>query len=150
MSGPPLQPEERQDHESLINGEGQTPISNAGPETKSSGKDPINTTHLDVPLATAFRNSSTETLSNLSIYSANNENERISGRLLSPTPATTDPYLSSKPQSWRKSVQDFWIENKGCALVLLAQLFGALMAATTRLVRNLRYYIVLTGSINLT
>jgi hypothetical protein len=148
MSGPPLQPEEREDHESLVNVEGQTSISEARPKTKKSGKDPINTTHLDVPLATAFRNSSTDTLSNLSIYSADNENQRRSDRLLSPNSATRDPYLSSQPQSWRKSVQDFWIENRGCALVLLAQLFGALMAATTRLVRNLQHC-MLISSINL-
>ncbi|KAL8711371.1 MAG: hypothetical protein Q9220_004268 [cf. Caloplaca sp. 1 TL-2023] len=75
---------------------------------------------------------------NASIYSADNENERQRGRLLSPSPLR---HLSLSPaplkaQSWKARCNALWIANKGLVLVLFSQLFGALMNVTTRLLET--------------
>lgn len=84
--------------------------------------------YLDVPVQPTFTRSS-DTLSDISTYSADNENERsssVSGstRLLS---------RSLAPQTWRGKLQEIWTANKGLALVILSQLFGVMMNVTTRL-----------------
>lgn len=90
--------------------------------------------YLDVPLQSAFARSS-DTLSDLSTYSADNENERPTGRLLAVSSAGR---LSSRspapsPRTWKETVRLFWASNKGVVLVILAQLFGVMMNVTIRL-----------------
>lgn len=41
--------------------------------------------------------------------------------------------LSHEPKTWKKSCKNFWVRNQGLLLVLISQLFGALMNVTTRL-----------------
>lgn len=90
--------------------------------------------YLDVPLQSSFARSS-DTLSDLSTYSADNENERRTGRLL--TVSSAGRLLSRSPaplpKTWRETVRLFWARNKGLALVILAQLFGVMMNVTIRL-----------------
>ena len=91
---------------------------------------------LDVPPQISFR-PSTDTLSDISTYSADNENERRTGR---PSLTTNGPRLSSMspapPKTWKGAWVVFWARNKGMALVLLSQLFGGLMNVTTRLLET--------------
>jgi hypothetical protein len=136
MSSPPHNPEVTGGKDSFVTIEPQEPMSSSTSKNTSNVKEITHTGYLDVPLATAFHNNSTDTLSNLSVYSADNENERISGRLLFPNPSTRTSYLSSRSKSWRTRIQDFRIENRGCGLVLLAQFFGAGMGAATRLLET--------------
>lgn len=84
--------------------------------------------YLDVPPQSTFTRSS-DTLSDISTYSADNENER------SPSVSGSTRLLSgvSAPQTWRGKLRKFWTTNKGLALVILAQLFGVMMNVTTRL-----------------
>ena len=90
--------------------------------------------YLDVPLQSAFARSS-ETLSDLSTYPADNENERRTGRLLTLSAGgrslSTSPAPSSK--TWKERLWQFWARNKGLALVVMAQLFGVMMNVTIRL-----------------
>ena len=93
-----------------------------------------NSPYLDVPLQSASARSSI-TISDLSIYSADNGNDRRPGRLLTPSGV---PRLASRspvpaPTSWKGKFEVFWAKNKGLALVTLAQLFGVMMNVTTRL-----------------
>lgn len=102
----------------------------------SNGKSSIkaNSPYLDVPLQPASARSSI-TISDLSIYSADNENERRPGRLLTPLGVCRLPSRSPvpAPTSWNGKFEVFWAKNKGLALVTLAQLFGVMMNVTTRL-----------------
>ena len=93
-----------------------------------------NQPYLDVPLQPAFARSS-DTLSDISTYSADNENERRTGRLL--TLSSSGRLLSRSPappsQTWKEKLWQFWARNKGLALVVMAQLFGVMMNVTIRL-----------------
>ena len=93
-----------------------------------------NSPFLDVPLQSTSARSSI-TISDLSIYSADNENERRPGRLLTPLGLHRLPSRSPvpAPTSWKGKFEVFWAKNKGLALVTLAQLFGVMMNVTTRL-----------------
>ncbi|MCJ1304932.1 hypothetical protein MMC08_007745 [Hypocenomyce scalaris] len=106
-----------------------------------NGKQPSSKTNnhqhlLDVPPQTSFR-PSTDTVSDISTYSADNENERGTGR---PFLTTNGPRLSSMSpapaKTWKGAWAVFWARNKGMALVLLSQLFGGLMNVTTRLLET--------------
>ena len=94
-----------------------------------------NNSYLDVPFQTSLRRSS-DTISDVSIYSADNENERSTGRLLTVSPGNRLSSLSPapllRPRTWKQKFQAFWAANKGLALVILAQLFGTLMNVTIR------------------
>ncbi len=73
-----------------------------------------------------------------STYSADTEHEGQRGRLL---PLSTLRYKSVSPaaapsRSWRAKGTALWTVNKGLVLVLVAQLFGALMNVTTRLLET--------------
>ena len=94
----------------------------------------VNSPYLDVPLQSASAGSSV-TISDLSLYSADNENERRPGRQLSPLGVPRLPSRSPAPivTSWKGKFEVFWAKNKGLALVTLAQLFGVMMNVTTRL-----------------
>ena len=102
----------------------------------SNGKslDKTNSPHLDVPLQSAFARSS-DTISDLSTYSRDNENERRAGRLLTSSGVHRLPSRSPAPPptTWRGKSRVFWAKNKGLALVSLSQLFGVMMNVTTRL-----------------
>ena len=93
-----------------------------------------NQPYLEVPLQSAFARSS-DTFSDLSTYSADNENERRTGRLL--TVSSAGRLLSSSPaplpRTWRGTIRLFWARNKGLSLVILSQLFGVMMNVTIRL-----------------
>ncbi|KAF6224140.1 hypothetical protein HO133_010714 [Letharia lupina] len=103
------------------------------PSAKTSNHHP----YLDVPLQSAFARSS-DTLSDLSTYSADNENERCTGRLL--TVSSAGRLLSSSPapspMTWKETFRLSWASNKGLALVMLAQLFGVMMNVTIRLLET--------------
>lgn len=100
------------------------------PTAKTSHHQP----YLDVPLQSAIARSS-DTISTLSTYSADNENETRPRHLLSPSPSV--PVLSRSPaplpRTWKDWILLFWARNKGLVLVVLAQLFGVMMNVTTRL-----------------
>jgi hypothetical protein len=89
--------------------------------------------YLDVPLQSAL-NRSSDTVSDLSLYSADNENERRTGRLLTPSGTYRLPSMSpGPPPTTRKGKFNvFWMKNKGLVLVMLAQLFGVMMNVATR------------------
>ena len=93
------------------------------------------TSFLDVPLQTSFRRSS-DTISDVSLYSTDNENERRTGRMLAVSSGNRLSSLSPapllKPRTRKQKFQAFWAANKGLALVILAQLFGTLMNVTIR------------------
>jgi len=101
---------------------------------KGSAKSPVNHPYLDVPLGNAFARSS-DTVSDISVYSVDNENEGRTGR--PPDAAVRNPLSSLSPVPppviWKSKVQVFWTKNKGLALVMLAQFFGVMMSVTTRL-----------------
>ena len=111
----------------------EDPLSKAdhgNPTAKSSNHQP----YLDVRLRSPFARSS-DTLSDISTYSADNENERRTGRLL--TVSSGGRLLSRSPtplpKTWKETVRLFWARNKGLALVILAQLFVVMMNVTIRL-----------------
>lgn len=88
----------------------------------------------DVPLQRSFRPSSDD---NGSIYSADNANERRRGRLLTPAALRHQSVSPAPPaRSWKARCNALWLANKGLLLVLLSQLFGALMNVTTRLLET--------------
>lgn len=95
-----------------------------------------NQQYLGTPSSNSFRNS-IDTLSNVSTYSADNENERRTGRPFAigagPRGISRSP---APPRSWRSRWEAFWSKNKGLALVMLSQFFGALMNVTTRLLET--------------
>lgn len=107
--------------------DGSKPMANDGkPDAKTKP-------YLDVPLQSAFARSSDD-VSDISTYSADNENERREGRLLTVSAGTRLPSRSpTPPTTWKGRVEAFWTTNKGLALVMLAQLFGVMMSVTTRL-----------------
>lgn len=90
----------------------------------------------DIPPQHSFRPSSDD---NGSIYSADNENERQRGRLLTPAALRHQSVSPASPaRSWKARCNALWLANKGLLLVLVAQLFGALMNVTTRLLETSR------------
>lgn len=92
--------------------------------------------YLEAPSTNPIRNS-IDTCSDISTYSADNENERRTGR---PFSSGADPRGTSRspapPRTWRGKWETFWSKNKGLALVMLSQFFGALMNVTTRLLET--------------
>ncbi|KAL8776222.1 MAG: hypothetical protein Q9213_008348 [Squamulea squamosa] len=91
--------------------------------------------YLDIPLSLSFRPSLDD---NGSIYSVDNENERQRRRLLAPSTIRYHPIspVPARSQLWRTRYKALWLANKGLLLVLLSQLFGALMNVTTRLLET--------------
>ena len=111
--------------------EASTPsVSNA--ETKATSKQ----TYLDNPLPSSFQRHPDDLDSLLSTYSADNENERHPDPLeLTPR---SGPFLCSPrfAGAWKDRIRSFWAVNRGLALVMVSQLFGALMNVTTRLLET--------------
>lgn len=105
------------------------------PSAKSSNQQP----YLDVPLPlqSAFARSSA-TFSERSTYSADNENERRTGRLL--TLSSSRRLLSRSPapspRTWKEAFRPFWAKNKGLSLVIFAQLFGVMMNVANKLLET--------------
>ncbi|KAL8728968.1 MAG: hypothetical protein Q9166_005063 [cf. Caloplaca sp. 2 TL-2023] len=89
--------------------------------------------YLDIPLQDSFTPSSDD---NDSIYSADNENERQRGRLLAPSTLPDESISPAPAQSWRAKCIALWIANKGLVLVLISQLFAALMNVTAMLLET--------------
>ncbi|KAI4262636.1 MAG: hypothetical protein L6R42_002193, partial [Xanthoria sp. 1 TBL-2021] len=88
----------------------------------------------DIPPQHSLRPSSDD---NGSIYSADNENERQRGRLLTPAALRHQSVSPAFPaRSWKARCNALWLANKGLLLVLVAQLFGVLMNVTTRLLET--------------
>ena len=88
---------------------------------------------LDIPSQAAFTRTS-DTFSDRSVYSADNQNERRTARLLTVNSGLRLASTSPAPVSTLKCTAfAFWARNKGLALVTLAQLFGVMMNVTTRL-----------------
>ena len=90
---------------------------------------------LGLPLESLSQHS-TENLSDLSTYATENGDDNRLGRLLSggsPRSYSRSPGLA---RTWKAQFNVFWGRNKGLALVVLAQLFGALMSMTTRLLET--------------
>ncbi|MCJ1243471.1 hypothetical protein MMC30_000668 [Trapelia coarctata] len=88
--------------------------------------------YLDVPLQNSFR-STIDTLSGVSTYSADNENDRTMGRSRLPT---LERIASRSPAPVRAIAGKraiFWQKYKGITLMLIAQLFGGFMNAATRM-----------------
>lgn len=85
------------------------------------------------PLTHSFRPSSDDAGST---YSADNENERQRGRPLDSTFLRYQSVSPAPPRSWRAKGNALWTANKGLVLVLVSQLFGALMNVTTRLLET--------------
>ena len=100
------------------------------PTDKMSNHQP----YLDVPLQSDFARSSA-TFSDISTYSADNEIERRTGRLLA---VSSSRRLLSRspapsPRTWKQAFRLFWARNRGLTLVMLSQLFGVMMNVTIRL-----------------
>ena len=105
----------------------------SNPTDKTSNHQP----YLDLPLQSAFARSSA-TFSDLSTYSADNENERRTRRLLNVS--SSRRLLSSSPapspRTWKQAFRLFWARNKGLSLVMVSQLFGVMMNVTIRLLET--------------
>ena len=90
-----------------------------------------------LPLQPAFARSS-DTLSDLSTYSAGDEYESRTGRLLNLS--SGGPLLSRSPalspKTWKEAVRLFWARNKGLSLVILAQLFAVMMNVTNKVLET--------------
>ena len=87
------------------------------------------------PLESSFR-PSIGSLSDISTYSADNENERRASGPLALERGSLASRSSRPAKAWKGRVDGFWARNKGLVLVILAQLFGALMSVTTRLLET--------------
>lgn len=145
MSSPPQKPEaeaDKTDAQSVEPGDSYTKSTNGVTSSATTsngnplGKGNKGQQRLDVPLGHSFRDSS-DTLSDVSTDSADDENERRTGRLLLTTPGTrVASRAPAPPRTWRGKWDAFWLRNKGVALVLSSQLFGALMSVTTRLLET--------------
>ena len=90
--------------------------------------------YLNVPLQSAFARSS-DTLSDLSTYSADIENGRRIGRMStgSPSRLLLSASPAPSPRTRKESIRLFWTKYKGLTLVILSQLFGVMMNVTIRL-----------------
>ena len=121
-----------------INGDDDFQARNGNKSTNSAPRN--DTAHLSIPNGYTPRKSLDST-SDLSLYSADNSNERQSHRLLSPNDLRL-PSLSPAPppphhqKTWRSRTSVFWTRNKGLALVVLSQLCAALMSTATRLLET--------------
>ena len=102
-----------------------------------SVKAPSGRDHLDVPLNSPF-DPSIESLSDISAHSlaCPNDEESRAGYPLSHGEARLRSRSLGSERCWRHRLNDFWARNKGLILVTLAQLFGALMSVTTRLLET--------------
>ncbi|KAL6715028.1 hypothetical protein ACLMJK_007289 [Lecanora helva] len=102
---------------------------------KSTGSD----SYLDVPLQDPLRRNS-DTISEVSAHSLdNNGYERGSGGLLSvpmgnrSSSNSPAPARIPRPKTWKGKMKVSWTNNKGLALVILAQFFGTLMNVVIRI-----------------
>ena len=94
--------------------------------------------YLEVPLQSSFRPSfgSLSDISSSTVDSDREEVEDHASRSLVHGGARP-PFRSSRPESTlRQRANGAWARNKGLMLVILSQLFGALMGVTTRLLET--------------
>ena len=104
--------------------------------TKVLPKSENGSAYLDVPLRGSSR-TSLDSISNVSLYSADNVNERSSRLSLRSEFHNRIPSRSpAPPRTWRGRSEVFWQGNKGFLLVLIAEFFGAFMTAATRLLET--------------
>ncbi len=143
MSIPP-QSEVEDGKSSLLRGKPDNPqaeltlLTPTNPQVKPSAKDTQGRQYRDAPLQASFQES-VDNLSEQSGISADTENERRTGRPTSylPVPIQRHASLSpAPPRTWRGKLEASWSRNRGLALVILSQLFGALMNVTTRLLET--------------
>ena len=90
---------------------------------------------LGVPLESLSRHS-TGTISDLSTYAADDGDDNRLGRLLSGASARSKSRSPGPVRTRKDRFIVFWGRNRGLALVILSQLFGALMSVTTRLLET--------------
>ena len=92
--------------------------------------------YLDVPLQDSFR-PSIDTVSGVSNFSV--ENDYVASTSRSDR-SNSNQHMPSRlfvpPKTWKGKWAVFWKKNKGLALVLMSQFFGALMNVTTRLLET--------------
>ncbi|KAI9701506.1 MAG: hypothetical protein M1836_001562 [Candelina mexicana] len=118
MSVPPPKLEVEDDKSSLLSAEPEntqpevTLITSTTPEVKASAKEIHGHQYLDTSVQASFQDS------------PNNPSELH---------ASLSPAL---PRTWRGTLEALWLRNRGLALVMLSQLFGALMNVTTRLLET--------------
>ena len=137
MSSPPLRPHANpacpKQHLSLT----------AEPDIASSAAEPCerpfkaeNDQYLGVPSQSNLWRSS-DSSSNQSLYSADDENERRTGRLLT---VSDSPRLTSRSPTplltWRSKILSLWTENKGLAFVSVSQLFGVMMNVSIKILEK--------------
>ncbi len=91
-------------------------------------------TLLDVPLESSLR-PSLDSFSDFSIYSPDyhSDSERRAAQPLVRGEARLHSRSPGPRKTWQHSKDEWWARNKGLVLVIFAQLFGALMSVTTRL-----------------
>lgn len=105
------------------------PNDNSDSAVKRSDNQP----YLDAPLRSTLAQSS-DTISDITAYSSDNDNERQTGQLLTRSLGDRLPSTSPLPPgAWKRKSQTFWLGNKGLILVTLAQFFGVTMSVATRL-----------------
>ena len=89
---------------------------------------------LSLPLSNAFRASFDD--NDGSIYSADNENERQRDYRDAPTSFRYPSASPAPARTWKARCSAQWHANRGLAYVLIAQLCGALMNVTARLLET--------------
>ncbi|KAI9849306.1 MAG: hypothetical protein M1837_004766 [Sclerophora amabilis] len=134
MSIPPTSEEAEDDKASRVSAKPEPSFEDglipASPATTFAPAKPGKVTSLD---AARY---SIETASGISSTSTE---ENRTGRTLSSLTLPFQRHVSrspAPPKTWKDSWHRFWQRNRGVALVLLAQFFGALMNVTTRLLET--------------
>jgi len=107
--------------------------SHVKPRTKATN----GRTLLDVPLEPSLR-PSLDSFSDFSTYSLDyhSDSERRAAQPLIHGEARLHSRSPGPRKTWKHSVEEWWARNKGLVLVIFAQLFGALMSVTTRLLET--------------
>jgi len=106
---------------------------NDKPRTKATN----GRTLLDVPLESSLR-PSLDSFSDFSTYSLDyhSDSERRAAQPLVHREARLHSRSPGPRETWKHSKDEWWARNKGLVLVIFAQLFGALMSVTTRLLET--------------
>ena len=90
---------------------------------------------LGVPLESSLRHS-TDTLSDISTYSLSNGPDGRSENLFNDRSTQLQSDSPGHVRGLKGQMISLWLRNKGLLLVVLSQLFGAVMSLTTRLLET--------------